>query len=48
MAAFSNLNNLNASGLYPVLFNAVLDLTQPTTARALRYSTKPGRVLCKT
>ena len=30
-AAFSNLNNLNASGLYPVLFNAVLDLTQSTT-----------------
>ena len=29
-AAFSNLNNLNASGLYPVLFNAVIDLTQPT------------------
>ena len=27
-AAFSNLNNLNASGLYPVLFNAVIDLTQ--------------------
>ena len=27
-AAYSNLNNLNASGLYPVLFNAVLDLTQ--------------------
>ena len=26
-AAFSNLNNLNASGLYPVLFNAVIDLT---------------------
>lgn len=25
-AAYSNLNNLNASGLYPVLFNAVLDL----------------------
>ena len=25
-AAFSNLNNLNASGLYPVLFNAVIDL----------------------
>jgi hypothetical protein len=25
-AAFSNLNNLNAAGLYPVLFNAVLDL----------------------
>ena len=31
VAAFSNLNNLNASGLYPVLFNAVLDLTQLTT-----------------
>ena len=27
-AAFSNLNNLNASGLYPVLFNAVIDLTR--------------------
>ncbi|MCY4488053.1 MAG: hypothetical protein OXF11_13205 [Deltaproteobacteria bacterium] len=27
-AAFSNLNNLNASGLYPVLFNAALDLTR--------------------
>lgn len=26
-AAYSNLNNLNASGLYPVLFNAVLNLT---------------------
>ena len=29
-AAFSNLNNLNASGLYPVLFNAAIDLTRPT------------------
>jgi hypothetical protein len=28
-AAFSNLNNLNATGLYPVLFNAVIDLTTP-------------------
>lgn len=28
-AAYSNLNNLNASGLYPVLFNAVLNLTEP-------------------
>ena len=27
-AAYSNLNNLNASGLYPVLFNAVIDLAQ--------------------
>lgn len=25
-AAFSNLNSLNATGLYPVLFNAVIDL----------------------
>lgn len=29
-AAYSNLNNLNASGLYPVLFNAVLALTDPS------------------
>src|SRR5262249_49639771 len=28
-AAFSNLNNLNATGLYPVLFNAVVDLATP-------------------
>lgn len=28
-AAYSNLNNLEASGLYPVLFNAVLNLTEP-------------------
>lgn len=28
-AAYANLNNLNASGLYPVLFNAVLNLTEP-------------------
>ena len=27
-AAYSNLDNLNASGLYPVLFNAVRDLTK--------------------
>ena len=27
-AAFSNLNNLNASGLYPVLFNSVIDLVE--------------------
>ena len=27
-AAYSNLNNLNASGLYPVLFNAVLSLAE--------------------
>ena len=27
-AAYSTLNNLNATGLYPVLFNAVIDLVQ--------------------
>jgi hypothetical protein len=31
-AAFSNLNNLNANGLYPVLFNAVVDLATPPDA----------------
>ena len=31
-AAFSNLNNLNASGLYPVLFNAVIDLARSSEA----------------
>lgn len=31
-AAFSNLNNLNATGLYPVLFNAVIDLATPAEA----------------
>jgi hypothetical protein len=33
-AAFSNLNNLNATGLYPVLFNAVLDLASAPEAGA--------------
>ena len=31
-SAFSNLNILNASGLYPVLFNAVVDLVEPSGA----------------
>ena len=31
-AAFSNLNNLNGSGLYPVLFNAVIDLARSSGA----------------
>lgn len=30
-AAYSNLNNLTAPGLYPVLFNAVLDLAKEPT-----------------
>jgi hypothetical protein len=34
-AAFSNLNNLNAAGLYPVLFNAVLDLATASEASAV-------------
>ena len=34
-AAYSNLNNLNASGLYPVLFNAVLDLAAPANDSVL-------------
>ena len=33
-AAYSNLNNLNASGLYPVLFNAVLDLAAEDRAES--------------
>lgn len=33
-AAFSNLNNLNATGLYPVLFNAVIDLATAPSAGA--------------
>ena len=31
-AAFSNLNSLNATGLYPVLFNAAIDLTTAPSA----------------
>jgi hypothetical protein len=34
-AAFSNLNNLNATGLYPVLFNAVIDLATAPNANAV-------------
>ena len=33
-ATFSNLNNLNATGLYPVLFNAVVDLATAHDASA--------------
>lgn len=33
-AAYTNLNNLNANGIYPVLFNAVGDLTTSSTADA--------------
>jgi hypothetical protein len=34
-AAFSNLNNLNATGLYPVLFNAVIDLATAPNANTM-------------
>jgi hypothetical protein len=34
-AAFSNLNNLNATGLYPVLFNAVIDLATAPSPDAM-------------
>ena len=33
-ATFSNLNSLNATGLYPVLFNAVVDLATPRDTSA--------------
>ena len=44
-AAFSNLNNLNASGLYPVLFNAVLDLAQSTPDAASVLDQLRGRIV---
>jgi hypothetical protein len=34
-AAFSNLNNLGATGLYPVLFNAVIDLATKSGASTM-------------
>src|SRR5437879_3873370 len=34
-SAFSNLNSLNATGLYPVLFNAVIDLATAPDAGSL-------------
>jgi hypothetical protein len=34
-AAFSNLNSLNATGLYPVLFNAVIDLATAPDAGSM-------------
>ena len=41
-AAYSNLNGLNAAGLYPVLFNAALDLTMPSDRAARQSLTKRG------
>ena len=44
-AAFSNLNNLDASGLYPVLFNAVLDLTRSPDQRDPVFDQARARIL---
>lgn len=45
-AAFSNLNNLNATGLYPVLFNAVLDLATPNHPNAASvFETARARII---
>ncbi len=45
-AAFSNLNSLNSAGLYPVLFNAVVDLATSPEAGAefsIRQGANPHR-----
>lgn len=44
-AAFSNLNNLNASGLYPVLFNAVFDLTQRPSEGTAVFDQAKARIV---
>lgn len=45
-AAFSNLNNLNATGLYPVLFNAVIDLaTAPTAGTISVFDNARARII---
>lgn len=45
-AAFSNLNNLNATGLYPVLFNAVIDLaTAPGAGAASVFDSARARII---
>ncbi len=44
-AAFSNLNNLNASGLYPVLFNAVIDLAQPLGDKSAVLDQAKARII---
>jgi hypothetical protein len=47
-AAFSNLNNLNATGLYPVLFNAVIDLaTAPDSATTSIFDKARTRIVDK-
>jgi hypothetical protein len=45
-SAFSNLNNLNAPGLYPVLFNAVIDLaTAPDVGAMSVFDTARTRII---
>ena len=45
-AAFSNLNSLNATGLYPVLFNAVVDLaTAPDAGTASVFDKARTRII---
>jgi hypothetical protein len=45
-AAFSNLNNLNASGLYPVLFNAAIDLaTAPGSGAMSVFDNARARII---
>jgi hypothetical protein len=45
-AAFSNLNNLNATGLYPVLFNAVIDLaTVPAAGTMSVFDNARARII---
>ncbi len=44
-AAFSNLNNLNATGLYPVLFNAVVDLATAQPASPSVFAQCRDRII---
>ena len=44
-AAFSNLNTLNATGLYPVLFNAVIDLAQPSGDSSAVFDKARARII---
>jgi hypothetical protein len=45
-AAFSNLNNLNATGLYPVLFNAAIDLaTAPGEGTVSVFDNARARII---
>lgn len=47
-AAFSNLNNLNAAGLYPVLFNACIDLvTAPDSDAGPVFDKVHARIVAK-